>query len=479
MTVTDGRGGVVPGRRPNGADDELLARVAWSSLAEPGDVVAGAVVAALGAGEALGWLREAVARGDAGPPAALAVPAWRGASEAASAAGDRRGGGAGPDGGGAGADGPGVDGRGASGPGVDGHGASRPGVDGRVAGELAVDGPGAGGSGLDGPASRARLARAVQRWAPRLDGCDPAADLEALDGLGARVVVPGDPDWPAGLEDLGPEAPLCLWVRGRTDVAAAAAGSVALVGARAATTYGERVAYDLAAGLAGHGRCVVSGGAYGIDAAAHRGAIFAGGPTIVVLAGGIDRTYPVGNARLFDAALEAAGAVISELGPGRLPTRSRFLQRNRLIAALGGATVVVEAAWRSGALSTAHHAARLLRPVAAVPGPVTSVASAGCHRLLREGVATCVTDVDDVLELVGPLTPRPGPAAPDVRDRPEDRLDPVARLVRDALPRRGAHDVTRLAADAGVSVQDVRASLGLLELAELAERTEGGWRVAR
>lgn len=321
---------------------------------------------------------------------------------------------------------------------------------------------------------RRRLGSALARWEPRLAGVDPQRDLEHVHRLGGRFLHPGAPGWPAGLDDLGAAAPLGLWQRGEPDADRLLARSVALVGARASTAYGERVAVDLSEALAGRGVCVVSGGAYGIDAAAHRGALAGGGATVALLAGGVDRAYPAGNAALLERVLERGGAVLSEVPPGGVPSRSRFLQRNRLIAAVSRATVVVEAAWRSGALSTAHHAADLLRPLGAVPGPVTSVASAGCHRLLREGAAVCVTDAAEVLELVGPLA-----AAPDERHedtRPHDGLDRVADRVLDALSLRSAADVDTLARRAGLSPAEVRGGLGSLELAGLAELRATGWR---
>ena len=186
----------------------------------------------------------------------------------------------------------------------------------------------------------------------------------------------------------------------------------------------------------------------------------------MVLAGGVDRAYPAGNARLLEAVVEAGGALVSEVPPGSLPTKSRFLQRNRLIAAAGRATVVVEAAWRSGAMSTAHHAARLLRPVGAVPGPVTSMASAGCHRLLREGVAVCVTDAAEVRELAGVIGSGLEAAADAARSaddraaRRQDALDPVSLRVLDALSRRVPTELDRVASLAGVTVAEARGARG-------------------
>lgn len=324
--------------------------------------------------------------------------------------------------------------------------------------------------GVVAPGAAAGLVRAVGRWRPRLAALDPARELRVLARLDGRVVLPGAPGWPVGLNDLGAEAPFCLWVRG----GAVDAGGAAIVGARASTEYGNRVASDLATGLADRAVTVVSGGAYGIDAAAHRGALAAGGSSVAVLAGGVDRLYPAGNSRLLEG-LCGAGAVASEVPPGSVPSRVRFLQRNRLIAALTAATVVVEAAWRSGALSTAGRAADLLRPVGAVPGPVTSAASAGCHRLLREQGAVCVTDAAEVAELVGAA----GEHLPAVRDgehRPGDGLGQRERRLLDALPLRRGAGIASLSRAAGLGTEETTTAAGMLELAGLAVRDLDGWR---
>ncbi|KAE8762494.1 DNA-processing protein DprA, partial [Georgenia thermotolerans] len=292
--------------------------------------------------------------------------------------------------------------------------------------------------------------QAVARWAPRLEHLDVRRELDVLARLGGHLLVPGDPGWPAALDDLGEARPFALWVRGRLAAGPddGARRQVAVVGARAATTYGQHVAAELAAGMVEAGVAVVSGGAYGIDAAAHRGALGADGHTVAVLAGGVDRLYPAGNSALLEAVV-AAGGVVAEVPPGCAPSRSRFLARNRLIAALGAATVVVEAAWRSGALSTAAHAATLARPVGAVPGPVTSMASAGCHRLLREQAAVCVTDAAEVLELVAPAGAHL-PEPPAVQPGLLDGLDPRAARVLDALPARASAAVASVARTAGL-----------------------------
>jgi DNA processing protein len=311
----------------------------------------------------------------------------------------------------------------------------------------------------------------TQRWAARLPDLAPGRDLAQLQRWGGRLVCPGDAGWPAALDDLGSRRPFCLWVRGPLDLAAACAGrAVAVVGARAATAYGEHVAGEVAAGAAERGFTVVSGGAYGIDGAAHRAALAVEGPTVAVLACGVERAYPRGHEALLTR-IAARGAVVSEVPPGSAPTRWRFLERNRLIAALAAATVVVEAAWRSGALSTAGEAARLLRPVGAVPGPVTSAASAGCHRLLREQGAVCVTDAAEVVELAGRLGDDLAPTRP-VRREDVDDLDPDDLRLYEALPLRRGRDAGSIGRVAGLEAAVVRAGLARLELRGLAEHVQ-------
>jgi len=411
------------GGLPFATDDPVLARAAWSRLAEPADAVAGTLVAHLGAPAALEWVVDAVRD----PARAL-----RGSA-------------------------------------VDPLGS-----------EVAAD----------------RLMEGVARWAPRLDRLDPRRELRVLERLGGTLLVPGDARWPARLAALGTEEPFALWVRGEPDLAALTERSVALVGARASSAYGDHVAADLAAGVADRGFAVVSGGAYGIDAAAHRGAVAGGTPTLAVLAGGVDRLYPPGNQDLLRRLADGAGAVVSEVPPGSAPFKQRFLARNRIIAAVSCATVVVEAAWRSGALSTARHATRLLRPLGAVPGPVTSGTSTGCHALLRDGAAVCVTDAAEVAELAGPYdgdatpteaqregTPAPGRAARALSRRripaEVDALGDRARHVWDALPARGTAALDALARTAGLAPGELLAGLGALELHGLAAQEAGRWRRVR
>lgn len=214
-----------------------------------------------------------------------------------------------------------------------------------------------------------------------------------------RALTPDVGGWPRQLDDLDDERPRRLWVSGVGDLRLLAVRSVAVVGARNATSYGLDVAARIAAGLTAAGWTVVSGAAFGIDSAAHRGALAAGGPTVAVTAGGVDRPTPRSHTALF-ARIAESGSVCSEADPGSVPQGFSFLRRNRLIAALTRATVVVEAAARSGALNTAVWAETLGRPVLAVPGPATSPMSVGTHRLIREGMAQLVTDTDDVLAVV-------------------------------------------------------------------------------
>jgi DNA processing protein len=420
------------------ADDPVLARAAWSRIAEPGDPVAGALVGHLGPVGALGWLVDAAR-----------------APQQAGAALRRIAGGA---------------------DGVGGAPGSHPEP---LANPTRADAPGhLPGPAVEGPpAFGVRAAElvvaAVRRWSPRLERLDPEGELAVLGRYGGTFLTPEDPRWPTSLADLGAIAPLSLWVRGDPDLARLAERSVSLVGSRACTDYGIRVTRALACGLADRGFTVVSGGANGIDAEAHRGALVSGARTVAFLAGGVDRLYPASNTDLLRRTIEQ-GAVVAEVPPGSVPSKQRFLKRNRLIAALTSGTVVVEAASRSGALSTANHAVTLLRPLGAVPGPVTSMASAGCHELLRRGAAVCITDAAEAAELVGDM----GETAPQRRGepRPGDDLDAAGKAVLDALPvRKPAHERS-IARAAGLALGDTTGALGLLELMGLAEQKDGGWR---
>lgn len=291
------------------------------------------------------------------------------------------------------------------------------------------------------------LRAAVRRWSVRAGVVDPERDLLAIEQVGGRLLIPGDDDWPSRLDDLQEDTPVCLWVRGDGSLRTMLSESVALVGSRASTRYGELVAEDLAINLSRDDVTVVSGAAFGIDAAAHRGALAVHKPTVAVLACGVDRSYPLAHAVLLDRIAED-GLIVSELPPGSTPTRVRFLDRNRLIAALSLATVVVEAGWRSGALNTARHAMDTNRELLVVPGPVSSPASAGCHRLLRMG-ATCVTNASEILEAIRPVGESPG-QEPALRPRPYDLLRGTELRIWEALPVRGWRSVAQVSIGAGV-----------------------------
>ncbi len=321
------------------------------------------------------------------------------------------------------------------------------------------------------------LARAVKRWRGRLGQVPSAARMAAWKRDGMRLLCPGDPEWPTQLDVLADARPVVLWLRGSADLRYACLRSVSVVGARAATGYGEHVATEMAATLAERGWAVISGGAYGIDSAAHRGALGAEGVTIAVLASGLGYGYPKGHHELF-AAIAGQGALVSEWPPDRGPTRPGFLIRNRVIAALSCGTVVVEAALRSGALSTARHARDLYRPLMAVPGPLTSGQSAGCHEIIREWGAVLVTGARDVIEIVSPYgdgldARRRGPVYP------RDSLDPLTSAVLEAVPSRAGSGPAQIAVTAGVDLDTVMRCLGGLAAVGFIERCPRGWRLRK
>lgn len=360
----------------------------------------------------------------------------------------------------------------------------------------------------------------LPRVAARRFTVEPAADLDAAQRCGMRLLVPEAPDWPhfalgclertgekrlaewrAGTRkhDINGERvpPLALWVRGPGDPSALAVRSVSVVGARASSPYGNQVAGDLAYGLSSRGFTVVSGGAYGIDAAAHRGALAASGETVLVSAGGLDRAYPPAHEALYRRTAEA-GLLVSESPPGSAPQRQRFLTRNRLISAFGTGTVIVESARRSGARNTAAHCEHLGRPLMVVPGPVTSATSVGNHDLLRAGSGQLVTSVADVVSHIGSIgedlqvaSETPDPVRPTLTEATTradraaalrtllDGLDDGARRVYDGLPTRGPVSVTGLVQTSGLPTAQVLAALPVLVLQGLVEDTGEGVRRCR
>jgi DNA processing protein len=312
-----------------------------------------------------------------------------------------------------------------------------------------------------------------------------ADDLEVMARRGGRLITADDDEWPtlafaafAGtLAAAKPHGrpPMVLWAVGPEPLDEITQRAAAVVGTRAATAYGEHVTADLTAGLTERGVAVVSGGAYGIDGAAHRAALACDGVTVAVLAGGIDILYPAGHSGLLHR-IGSSGLLVTEYPPGVRPARYRFLTRNRLVAAFAGAAVVVEAGLRSGAANTAAWARALGRTVGAVPGPVTSSASAGCHALLRDG-AHVVTRAEDIVEFVG----RIGELAPELA-RPTTALDGLSdaeRQVYEALPGHGTATVDQIAVAAGLLPVRVLGPLAMLEVAGLVTRQDGRWRVVR
>lgn len=308
-------------------------------------------------------------------------------------------------------------------------------------------------------------------WSLRARYIDVAQIEEATRACGARFIIPGDEEWAPTLDDLVGiresgcgEPPLGLWLLGPARLHELS-GAVALVGSRAATNYGSAVTSELAAELSAAGRPIISGLAYGIDAAAHRGALAAGGVTVAVLACGIDEIYPMAHSRLH-ASVASTGLIVTEAPPGARPQKVSFLARNRIIAALSAGVVVVEAAARSGAKNTASWASALNRTLMSVPGPVTSALSATPHWLLQEGRADLVTCAGDVERLLGALQPEleldfRGPATSF------DSLRPELRAIRECISSREVVGVGDVAARVGMPVGAC--------LAGLAELTETGW----
>lgn len=348
--------------------------------------------------------------------------------------------------------------------------------DARVGRWLAEIGPGAVWEAL---ASRGPALPEVsaERWAGlllRAERAEPERDLARISELGGRFLCPGDREWPRQLDDLGTAAPIGLWVRGPCSLRFVALRAVAVVGARACTDYGAHVTAELATGLAERGWTVVSGAAFGIDGAAHRGALAVSGVTVAVLACGVDVSYPLAHRELLDR-IATGGLVVAELAPGDHPTRGRFVQRNRVIAALARGTVVVEAARRSGALVTARQAVGLGRHLMAVPGPVTSGLSAGAHRLIR-AEATLVSSAAEIIELVGEMGELADPGARPLV--PHDLLAPRAARVLEALPAAGALPLTEIARGACTGEGEARARLGELCALGFVERVGEHWRLS-
>ncbi|GAA4195160.1 DNA-processing protein DprA [Gryllotalpicola kribbensis] len=391
--------------RPGRASDdaELTARVIWSALAEPGDGVAGRLIDDLGAADAI----ELVYRDEPfASPSALRHEATAVATAVHAAYSVR---------------------------------------------------------GLEPPAG---VRAGFLRWQPRMSPMFIRSVFAMAAASGTELLVPDDPQWSAGFAGLGDHAPLLLWGLGNVELLAGYGTSAAMVGTRAATGYGTHVATELSAGLAERGWTVVSGGAYGIDAASHRAALATHGNTVAVMAGGLNSFYPIGNSELI-ARVAREGLVVAEVPFGTPPTPFRFLARNRMIAAMASAVVVVEAGARSGSINTANHASDIGRPIGAVPGPITSPSSVGCHRLLKEGRAEVVEGVDDIIRIAHGEIDEPEPLA--------DPEDPRYGRALSALSTRSARPVAEVAKRSGLGEGETAGLLGVLLLDGRVRKTDAGW----
>ncbi|MGV3017279.1 DNA-processing protein DprA [Rothia sp. 88186D007BW] len=336
------------------------------------------------------------------------------------------------------------------------------------------------------PALTAAISERTQRWKNRRSGISAEQDMALARASNSWLCIPEDPDWPQALNDLAEKTPVGLWGRGERHLLShlSTERSYAVVGSRDVSSYGNSATSHLAGELANQGYTVVSGGAFGVDATAHRAALATASgplPTVALMAGGLDRLYPKPNERLLHQIIER-GLLLSEVPLGQNPTRYRFLQRNRLIAALTGASVVVEARWRSGALNTAHHALELGRPVYAVPGPIFSPTSEGCHRLIRDGLAQLVTDTRQILaDRTSKLIPEQTSlfSAPSAQQELLDSLTETQRRVWDILPLGNPAALEHLSADLALPARIVMVTLSQLDRLSLAEQSGAGWRKAK
>ncbi|ANS80679.1 Rossmann fold nucleotide-binding protein Smf involved in DNA uptake [Serinicoccus hydrothermalis] len=311
----------------------------------------------------------------------------------------------------------------------------------------------------------------LHRLGARVERATAVDDAEVARLVGARVLVPQDPEWPACLDDLE-HPPWCLWVAGPGRLDEVVRRSVAVVGARASTAYGDHVTAGLCVDLVGRGFTIVSGAAFGIDAAAHRAALASDGCTVAVLAGGVDVAYPRANAELIDR-IRRTGLVVSETPPGGAPARMRFLARNRIIAGLAQGTVVVEAGLRSGARSTLKHARELGRHVMAVPGSVDSLMSQGAHAEIRMG-AELVTDGAEVAELVGHIGADLAPVKRGAQRAGDDLPDELRRVWQWLRPR-SSSGVDEVMLRCGLTLAETLGALRSLEREGLAEELLDGW----
>lgn len=320
-----------------------------------------------------------------------------------------------------------------------------------------------------------RWTRAYERWHPRSMSANPDSDLAMLHELHGSFIIPGDARWPDSLSILGEKQPWGLWVWGDLPQAR----SCAIVGARASTNYGNYHAHEIASELAQNNVDVISGGAFGIDIAAHRGSCEAGGRTFAVMAGGLGELYPASHAHDFRTFVDSGGGIISEVPPMWRPARWRFLERNRLVAALSHVTVVIEAGLRSGALSTARQAMEMGKEVGALPGMVTHEMSTGCHELLRNG-ASLIRHGQDIVDMMPGWNSAQRQdllfGSPVEEDHGIAALEWTHRRVWEALPKRGSMSLNRLTTESGLSRSDLFSALAVLEVEGYIASTPHGWK---
>ena len=322
----------------------------------------------------------------------------------------------------------------------------------------------------------------LERWGSRKSLAELSATLELVRGLGGSTVSPVSTFWPAQLFDLGVHSPMVLWCRGKVANLERLNSSIAVVGSRAISAYGHDVTAEFVAAATAMGLIVISGGALGVDGRAHSVALATQGKTIAVMAGGVDRFYPSAHSELLHR-ISKEGLVVSEMPPGTAPTKWRFLQRNRLIAALSPVTLVVEANWRSGALSTARHALALERTLLAVPGQITSAMSVGCNQLIRDGLAQPVIRVEDLRTYFASNESRlfGHEGSTDISGQAQDEIGMQVRELG-ALETRaydaigfGAPESNEIATTAGLTRSEAHIALSSLELEGFIVRRGSGW----
>jgi DNA processing protein len=321
-----------------------------------------------------------------------------------------------------------------------------------------------GGEYSELPSFRVTLASSLTNWRRRTTQSDVFHSLLKLRELGGKLVTIRSPHWPNQLNDLGYAAPAALWVLGNFELLGQVDQSVAVVGSRVSSDYGKAVAHDVVKNLVSMDKSIISGGAIGIDAIAHNTALILGAKTIAIMAGGLDRLYPMQNIELFNR-IRTQGALVSEVPPGVSPTKWRFLQRNRLIAALSEATVVIEAGVRSGTINTVGHANELGRPVGAVPGPINSARSAGCHELIKSGKAQLISIPADLKELCGD------------REYFEKPFTSLSHWEVRALDSLGDEPLTleQIAKTSGLTIYEAETGLRQLAQSGLAAAMSNGW----